>query len=300
MTDTASPPQEAAPAYAPDFLHELLWEQIKRMFSEELIAAGAKMGTVSAITTVGLSVLVDGTSAPRNMPRVAGRSFAIGQRVVVAKVQGKPVVVGGVLTSASGTPVIGTADIIDGAITAAKINSSVSLMPPDRSLTYIKMAVGGLRGSAVDGDQSIFVQGSIGTRDIGPNAITSNKIGDGEVTNLKIGSVAASKITGRISSDQIGALPGAPGVLGGNIGDLAVGNRNLQDDSVDARVLGPFVVGTAQIQGGGDGQPGAVTWQKLDPALQAMIGKKKKNRNAQGQVTSVYYVPERPRHSDDD
>jgi hypothetical protein len=285
MSDPPDSGGGGVPAYQPDFIHELFWAQIQRMFSAELQRAGAKMGTVS-ITPTGptVLVLVDGTSTARPYPRVAGRRFSVGQRVVVVSVNGKPVVVGGVLTGTgiANEGVIDTPDLARGAVMGALTRDGVTFIPANRSLTYIQMAVGGLRGSAVDGDQSIFQQGSIGSRDIGEGQITNSKIDSVNASKITgTISVAAGNITGRIGSGQIGDVgsPGGAGVLGGNIGNDAVGNRNLQEDSVDQRVLANDSVGfqncTAALQqmikkaGKGKGKtkpaPAQLTWQPVQP-----------------------------------
>ena len=85
--------------------------------------APTRTSTVSSPTVAiggsgaNITVLVAGTATPRTMPRVAGRHFALNDRVVVAPVNGKPVVIGGVLGSmGAAESVIGGSDIAPGAI----------------------------------------------------------------------------------------------------------------------------------------------------------------------------------------
>lgn len=268
MADSPDSGGGGVPTYQPDFIHELFWAQIQRMFSAELQRAGAKMGTV-AITPTGptVLVLVDGTSTARPYPRVGGRRFSVGQRVVVVPVNGKPVVVGGVLTGTglNNEGVIDTPDLASGAVLGALTRDGVSFVPPDNSVTYAMILKGSLLGAAsVGAGGTVFAEGTIGSRDIGAGQVTNAKIESVQASKITgTITVAAGNITGRIGSNQIGDVgAGGAGVLGGNIGNDAVGNRNLQEDSVDQRVLANDSVG----------------WQNCTLALQQIIKKAGKGK----------------------
>lgn len=100
MTEQTPVAVSSAPSYAPDFLHELLWQQIRSILGDQIMRMSPRMGTVAGTTGTSLLVLPDGSAVPRAMPHIAGRRFKTGDRVIIAPVQGLPVVIGGVLTAA--------------------------------------------------------------------------------------------------------------------------------------------------------------------------------------------------------
>jgi hypothetical protein len=253
MTDTLDQTTESPPVYAADFIHELFWEQIKRLFSEELIAAGSKMGSVSAVQATNLLVLVDGSSSPRSMPRIAGRSWSVGQRVIVANIQGRQVVVAGVLTGADGELVISAAQLAPGAVKAALDRDNVSLIPPPRSVTGGMIATGTLVGSgSVNQGQSLFAQNTISSYELAPGSVTNGKIEDPSFSPggaYRSGGIHGNKlIPGTVTTDHIASLNANKlfGTIDGGMisqnsiqgGQIMNGSLGLADFQADFKITG--------------------------------------------------------------
>lgn len=290
MTDALEGSAGAVPIYEVDFVHELLWEQIKRMFMVELQEQGSKMGTVSVTPTgAKVSVKIDGKSISRQVDRVAGRRFRVGDRVVLVNANGRLVAVGATLnsTSLNDTGVIDDPDIAPGAVKRALTRDGVTFTPPDRSLTWNMIATGQIFGSAaaaVWGGSHISA-GTIGAADIG----------DGQVGNAKISGINSRKINWadnaservipawqmtRIGSNDISAAirykdDGSPVWTNDVIG---VQNGNLDTDSVDKRVLADGTVG----------------FQQCDDALKALINKPPKHKHKKGGSTASYTEANEP------
>lgn len=218
MSDQTPVPVTAAPKYAPDFIHELFWEQIRRLFADELVRASARMGKVISAAGASLLVLPDGSTVPRKMAHVAGRRYQPGDRVVIAPVQGAPVVVGGVLTAAGAAEaVIGGEDIAPGAITTRHValgsittghialsslttahfadQAVTAAKIQGHSLSWYQLQRQGIYGSGVvAAAESAFYPGAIGGVDIAAGAISAGHILAGNVTFDHLSGPAQNKI----------------------------------------------------------------------------------------------------------
>ena len=139
--------------------------------------------------------------------------------------------VAGILTGSLASDIIGTNQIVNNAVTAAKIaNGSIgNAKLTNNSVNAAKIA-----------------DGSVGNTKLANGAVNAAKIADGSVGNAKLanGAVNASKIANG-NVDNVKLANGAVNAV--KIADGSVGNAKLADNSVNAAKIANGSVGNAKI-----------------------------------------------------
>lgn len=91
---------------------------------------------------------------------------------------------------------IPTGGLADGAVTNAKLDPALTLVPSDNTVSTVKIQDGAVSTAKV-ADSAItsakIADGAVGTADLAVNAITTSKITDASVTGAKLSSGAFSK-----------------------------------------------------------------------------------------------------------
>lgn len=212
--DTAS--GGSIPPKPPSFVHEAIMAHLRRVFADLIARVQPVWGTVTAQSGPNLLVRRDQDTDAILVPHVAGRRWPNGTRVMMVPGPGNQYVVTGGLTVSTGAAegVVGTLDIMPGAITSGLIGAGVIMGSniaaltitggniANRTISGNKIVLATLTGAEISGES--LQGGHFINRTITGSKLVEATIGSSELSG-------ASVTLGHLASDARNRLDNAHG-----------------------------------------------------------------------------------------